>query len=190
MAVDRADVPEAQLLEKRSRHAILDDVERILVRTDQVILGLEIIEACYAHEGRFNMDAFSIWAVMETQSVKGTKSSTNQEIDTTHLGVSYKMANNTFALTYTDADSSQADYDATSLALGVIHALSKNTAIKGLYTTVDNDRLASRSGSILSSTSITSANDSGSIFAGVGITTGTAADKDPSALEVQLSVSF
>ena len=125
--------------------------------------------------GRFNMDAFSIWAVMETQSVKGTKSSTNQEIDTTHLGVSYKMANNPFALTYTDADSSEADYDATSLALGVIHALSKNTAIKGVYTTVDNDRLASRSGSILSSVS--------------GITA-TAADKDPSAFEVQLSVSF
>ena len=124
--------------------------------------------------GRFNMDAFSIWAVMETQSVKGTKSSANQEIDTTHLGVSYKMANNTFALTYTDADSSEADYDATSLALGVIHALSKNTAIKGLYTTVDNDRLASRSGSLVSPTSLTA----------------TAADKDPSALEVQLSVSF
>lgn len=123
---------------------------------------------------RFNIDAFSIWAVMETQSVKGTKSAANQEIDTTHLGVSYKMANNTFALTYTDADSSEANYDANALSLGVIHALSKNTAIKGLYTTVDNDSLALRSGSILTSTSMTA----------------TAADKDPTALEVQLSVSF
>src|SRR3989344_5012260 len=76
--------------------------------------------------GRFNMDAFSVWLVMETQSVKGTKSSTNSETDTTHLGVSYKMANNTFALTYTDADNSEADYDANALSLGVIHALSKN----------------------------------------------------------------
>ncbi len=123
---------------------------------------------------RFNMDAFSIWAVMETQSVKGTKSAANQEIDTTHLGVSYKMANNTFALTYTDADSSEANYDANALSLGVVHALSKNTAIKGLYTTVDNDSLAVRSGSILTPTSLTA----------------TAADKDPTALEVQLSVSF
>lgn len=125
--------------------------------------------------GRFNMDAFSVWLVMETQSVKGTKAVGNSETDTTHLGVSYKMANNTFALTYTDADNSEADYDATALSVGVIHALSKNTAIKGVYTTVDNDRLASRSGSILSSVS--------------GITA-TAADKDPTALEVQLSVSF
>ncbi len=124
--------------------------------------------------GRFNMDAFSVWLVMETQSVKGTKSSANSETDTTHLGVSYKMANNTFALTYTDADNSEADYDATALSLGVIHALSKNTAIKGLYTTVDNDRLASRSGSTLTGASLTA----------------TAADKDPTALEVQLSVSF
>src|SRR4030067_730906 len=98
--------------------------------------------------GRFNMDAFSVWLVMETQSVKGTKSSANSETDTTHLGVSYKMANNTFALTYTDADNSEADYGATSRALGVIHALSKNTAIKGVYTTGDNDRLASRFGSL------------------------------------------
>jgi predicted dehydrogenase len=30
--------------------------EPFLVRTDQVILGLEIIEACYRHPGRFDMD--------------------------------------------------------------------------------------------------------------------------------------
>lgn len=126
--------------------------------------------------GRFNMDAFSVWAVLETQSNKGDTSvaGTNNEIDTTHIGASYKMANNTFALTYTQADSSAASHDTDALSLGVIHALSKNTAVKGVYTKADNDTAASRSGSMLSSTSLTP----------------TAANRDPSALEVQLSVSF
>lgn len=125
--------------------------------------------------GRFNMDAFSIWAVMETQSAKGTKAVGNSETDTTHIGASYKMANNTFALTYTKSDDSQDGYDVDALSLGVIHALSKNTAIKGLYTTIDNS---------------TNATDSGSILSSVSGMTATVADKDPTALEVQLSVSF
>jgi predicted porin len=125
--------------------------------------------------GSYAMGAFSIWAVAETQSVRGTKSSTNQEIDTTHVGASYKMGNNTFAATYTQADSSEANYDATATAVGVIHALSKTTAIKGIYTKVDNDTLATRSGSMVGTITSLAA---------------TTAGKNPSALEVQLSISF
>lgn len=122
----------------------------------------------------YQMDPLALWAVLEKQSVAGTKSATNQEIDTRHIGLSYKLANNTFALTFTDAKSSQTNFSAKQTTLGVIHALSKSTAIKTLYTKIDNDSLASRSGSMLSATSLTA----------------TAAGKDPTGLEVQLSVSF
>lgn len=126
---------------------------------------------------RFNMDAFSVWAVMEMQSFAGD-TTTQNELDTTHIGVSYKMANNTFALTFTNTDSTVATSDTDAIALGVIHALSKNTALKFLWTDVDNDASVARMGRLSAANS------------GVGLTDATTAGNDPSGLGVQLSVSF
>lgn len=145
-------------------------------RKDHDETGTSGIDDSTKFVGRFNMDAFSVWAVLEQQSVKGTKSATNSEDDITHIGASYKMGNNTFALTLTQADNTEAGYDVDAMAVGVIHALSKNTAVKATYTTIDNDTNANEAGHVTSS-------------GGIGIT-GPSADKDPSALEVQLSVSF
>lgn len=126
---------------------------------------------------RFNMDAFSVWAVIEKQSWQGD-TSTQAELDTTHVGASFKMGNNTFALTQTNTGSTVATSDTSAIALGVIHAMSKTTAVKVVWTDVDNDASVARMGRL------SAANSS------VGMTNASGNGKDPSGLGVQLSVSF
>jgi len=127
--------------------------------------------------GRFNMDAISVWAIIERQSAKGTLSTTNQELDTNHIGASYKMGNNTIAATITKTGSSATGYDSEAMALGVIHALSKTTQLKFVWTSVDNDTNGTSMGRL------SAANASHSL-------TGTTAGKDPSGIQAQISTAF
>ena len=98
---------------------------------------------------------------------------------TNHYGASYTMGNNTFALTYTKYDAKAVDTDATQTSVGWVHALSKSTALKTVYTKIDNEPSASRVGRIIGS----GTSSSGALAA-------TSAGNDPSGLQLQLSVSF
>lgn len=98
---------------------------------------------------------------------------------TNHYGVSYTMGNNTFALTYTKYDAKAVDTDATQTSVGWIHALSKSTALKAVYTKLDNEASATRVGRIIGSTTSSS-----------GALAATTAGNDPSGVQLQLSVSF
>ena len=98
---------------------------------------------------------------------------------TNHYGASYTMGNNTFALTYTKYDAKTVDTDATQTSVGWVHALSKSTALKTVYTKIDNEPSASRVGRIIGSTTSSS-----------GALAATTAGNDPSGLQLQLSVSF
>jgi predicted porin len=129
----------------------------------------------------YKMDAITIVAALERQDNKGAYAT----YDTTHIGGMYTMGNNAFALTYTQyaynangtaITGSEGDYDATQLALGVFHTLSKNTVVKAVYTTIDNGKRASYAGRLFSSSS-------------VGLTT-PAIDKDPTSLQVSIQTSF
>lgn len=98
---------------------------------------------------------------------------------TNHYGASYTMGNNTFALTYTKYDAKTVNTDATQTSVGWVHALSKSTALKTVYTKIDNESSASRTGRIVGS----GTSSSGALAA-------TSAGNDPSGLQLQLSVSF
>lgn len=129
----------------------------------------------------YTMGDFTVVAALERQDNKGAVQTT----DTNHIAVAYKMANNTFALSYTQynaarngAGGSDGDYDASQIALGVFHSLSKNTVLKAVYSKIDNSTLATSAGRMTSS-------------ADIGLSPATiAADKDPSALQFQISTSF
>ena len=121
---------------------------------------------------------FSIFGLYETRSNKGTLSATNAEVDTTYLGVSYKFGNNTVAATVAEYDSTAADGDSTQIALGWIYALSKNSALKFIWTDIDNDPAGTNAGRVVGATTSSVA------------LAAPAAGSDPSGFQIQLSTAF
>lgn len=115
---------------------------------------------------------FGVWDDLNTET--GSADS-----KTNHYGASYTMGNNTFALTYTKYDATGTNVDATQTSVGWIHALSKSTALKAVYTKLDNEASATRVGRIIGATTSSS-----------GALAATTDGNDPSGIQLQLSVSF
>lgn len=129
--------------------------------------------------GSVTVGAFTLIGVLETQSAKGALSATNAEVDTTHLGLAYKLnGKDTLAATWTDYDSSTASTDASQVALGWFHAFSKNTTLKFVWTEIDNDAASANPGRVVGpNTSIDLANLPN-------------AGSDPSGFQIQLALVF
>ena len=123
----------------------------------------------------YKIGGAQLFAVLDDLDTETGSSDSN----TNHYGASYTMGNNTFALTYTKYDAKAVDTDATQTSVGWIHALSKSTALKAVYTKIDNEASASRAGRIVGATTSSS-----------GALPATTAGNDPSGVQLQLSVSF
>jgi predicted porin len=123
----------------------------------------------------YTFNDFTLFAVHDDASAV---SSTN-DLQTVHFGGSYKMGNNIFALTFTDYKVEGANNDADQTSAGVIHLLSKSTKLMFVYTKLDNEPSATRSGRILSSAGLAD-----------GGLAGPTAGNDPSGLQAMMSISF
>jgi predicted porin len=135
---------------------------------------------------RYTMGPFGIWVVQETATAEvtaagtsGIPAGTEVKGQTQHIGVSFKIgANTTLAATQTTyKDVGDIDDDISSqTAIGLIHNLSKNTAIKVVNTTLSNEDAIANAGRVLSN----GGNDLG----------GPAAGDSVSGTQVQISTSF
>jgi hypothetical protein len=122
----------------------------------------------------FAFGAFKIWGVNENAAGVGDTG----DRTTQHIGLSFTMGNNTFAATNTTYKQNDGDTaDHSQMALAWVHALSKNTAIKVVNTTLNNDTGTSVGRIASSSTS------------SIALSSPAAGD-DVSGTQVQLSTTF
>lgn len=122
----------------------------------------------------FAFGAFKVWVVNE--NANGDNNDAGDRA-TQHLGASFAMGNNTFAVTQTAYKQDGGDVaDHAQMALAWTHALSKSTSIKVVNTTLKNDTGTSVGRIIGSNPSV--------------LLTSVAAGDDVSGTQVQLSTSF
>ncbi len=131
--------------------------------------------------GSYSMDAFTVGLVYEMLSNKVGTPGVKTERDNVYLGGTYQVSDaGTVKLAYTMSGESKTGgatnkgSGATQVSLGYDHALSKNTTVFALYTSVANDTAATYG---------LSTNSTGGFGTSV-------ADKDPSAMAVGVRMKF
>lgn len=138
---------------------------------------------------KYSMGPFGIWLVQETAKGETTSTvglltlGTELEFKTQHLGVSFALGANTTLAATTTKYQVEGEDAATQTALGLVHNLSKTTAVKVVTATLKNEDGVGSAGRTLSSGGIALANpgkDASSPGTGETVT-GT---------QVQLSMSF
>jgi len=87
--------------------------------------------------GSYNMGAIKINAMFQEDTDSGGTDGNDTEI--MGLGAAFKSGANTFKFQYAVSDGDADDSEATLIALGVDHKLSKSTKVYAVYATMDND---------------------------------------------------
>ena len=143
------------------------------------VSGANALDTAMQVSAQWKSGPLRIAATYEDQKGQGNTT----VFDNLNLAGSFAMGNHEFALSYTmvscDASGTATctNADATMMALGYFYNFSKSTALKVVYATIDNDANSAQMGRMSSGAA------SHSLPA-------TAAGKDPSGLQVQISTSF